>query len=84
MVEVADNGAGIPDDAKEKVFESFFSTKGTEGTGLGLLVVQKVVEEHRGSVSFTSTVGQGTTFRVVFPATRVAAQSQTEETQKAS
>ena len=67
-LEVADNGVGIPDDVHHKVFENFFSTKGTEGTGLGLLVVQKVAEEHGGTVSFTSEKGQGTTFRVVLPA----------------
>jgi PAS domain S-box-containing protein len=66
-IEVSDNGTGIPDDASHKVFENFFSTKGTEGTGLGLLVVQKVAEEHGGSVSFTSHPGQGTTFRVTLP-----------------
>ena len=67
-IEVSDNGAGIPDDVHHKVFENFFSTKGTEGTGLGLLVVQKVAEEHGGTVSFDSREGQGTTFRVVLPA----------------
>jgi signal transduction histidine kinase len=67
IIEVTDDGVGIPDDASHKVFENFFSTKGTEGTGLGLLVVQKVAEEHGGTVTFTSKLGQGTTFRVVLP-----------------
>jgi signal transduction histidine kinase len=67
VIEVSDDGMGIPDDASHRVFENFFSTKGTEGTGLGLLVVQKVAEEHGGTVSFTSRPGQGTTFRVVLP-----------------
>ena len=67
IIEVSDDGMGIPDDASHKVFENFFSTKGTEGTGLGLLVVQKVAEEHGGLVTFTSKLGQGTTFRVVLP-----------------
>jgi PAS domain S-box-containing protein len=62
--EVEDNGAGIPEEFSGKVFEEFFSTKGTEGTGVGLLVVQKVAEEHGGAVTFTSNRGQGTTFRV--------------------
>jgi signal transduction histidine kinase len=64
VFEVEDNGAGIPDKFSGKVFEEFFSTKGTEGTGVGLLVVQKVAEEHGGTVTFTSNRGQGTTFRV--------------------
>jgi signal transduction histidine kinase len=67
ILEVSDNGVGIPDDAGHKVFENFFSTKGTEGTGLGLLVVQKVAEEHGGHVSFSTQPGEGTTFRVVLP-----------------
>ena len=50
-LEVEDNGAGIPDEMNHRVFEDFFSSKGTEGTGIGLLVVQKVAEEHGGRVS---------------------------------
>ena len=67
VLEVEDNGAGIPEDVHHKVFESFFSTKGTEGTGLGLLVVQKVVNEHGGQITFTSEEGKGTRFRAVLP-----------------
>ena len=62
--EVEDNGAGIPKEFSGKVFEEFFSTKGTEGTGVGLLVVQKVAEEHGGSVHFSTEPGKGTRFRV--------------------
>jgi len=67
VIEVEDNGGGIADDVSHKVFRGFFSVKGTEGTGIGLLVVQKVAEEHGGSVSFSSSEGEGTTFRVVLP-----------------
>lgn len=67
VLEVEDNGVGIHEDVHHKVFESFFSTKGTEGTGLGLLVVQKVVDEHGGQITFTSSEGQGTRFRAVLP-----------------
>jgi len=67
VIEVSDNGAGIPKEAQEKIFEDFFSTKGSEGTGLGLLVAQKIAEEHGGSISFQSEEGSGTTFRAVFP-----------------
>ena len=71
VFEVEDNGAGIPDEHSGKVFEEFFSTKGTEGTGVGLLVVQKVAEEHRGGVTFSSRPGAGTRFQVtVRPANR--------------
>ncbi|MFH1132336.1 MAG: PAS domain-containing sensor histidine kinase [Pseudomonadota bacterium] len=64
-IEVEDNGAGIPDKLCDDVFKGFFSTKGTEGTGLGLLVVQKLAKEHGGTVTFTSKEGEGTMFRVV-------------------
>lgn len=65
--EVADNGKGIPADWSNKVFDSFFSTKGDKGTGLGLLVARKVVAEHRGEIHFNSEPEQGTTFRVSLP-----------------
>ena len=72
IFEVGDDGAGIPEDLQDKVFEDFFSSKGSEGTGVGLLVVQKVAEEHGGKVSFTSEQGKGTTFRVeIHEATRI-------------
>jgi len=70
VFEVEDNGAGIPEELNNKVFEDFFSSKGTEGTGIGLLVVQKVAEEHGGSVSFESKPGKGTKFTVTLPSTR--------------
>jgi signal transduction histidine kinase len=68
VFEVEDDGAGIPEDQVEKVFLDFFSTKGTEGTGVGLLVVAKVADEHGGSVTFKSEEGKGTMFRVTIPA----------------
>jgi len=67
VFEIEDNGAGIPEDFNNKVFEDFFSSKGTEGTGIGLLVVQKVAHEHGGTVSFSSTPGKGTKFTVTIP-----------------
>ncbi len=65
LIEISDNGAGIPDKMSDKVFKGFFSTKGTAGTGLGLLVVEKVAREHGGSVTYTSKPGEGTTFKVL-------------------
>jgi PAS domain S-box-containing protein len=67
IFEVADDGPGISEDANAKVFEDFFSTKGSEGTGIGLLVVQKVAEDHGGKVTFSSKPGAGTTFTVTIP-----------------
>lgn len=70
VFQVEDNGEGIPEDLTRKVFHEFFSSKGTEGTGIGLLVVQKVAEEHGGTVSFASRPGEGTEFTVTIPARR--------------
>jgi signal transduction histidine kinase len=64
---VEDDGAGIPDGLNNRVFEDFFSSKGTEGTGIGLLVVQKVAEEHGGKVTLNSSPGRGATFTVNIP-----------------
>jgi signal transduction histidine kinase len=67
VIEVEDDGGGIPEEFSQKVFEDFFSTKGTEGTGVGLLVVQKVAQEHGGNVNFSSAPGKGTKFRITIP-----------------
>lgn len=67
VLQVADDGPGIPEDVDARVFEDFFSTKGTEGTGIGLLVAQKVAEDHGGKVTFSSKPGRGTTFTVTIP-----------------
>lgn len=68
VVEVIDNGPGMPPEIQEKIFEPFFSTKGSRGTGLGLAVVRKTIEEHGGKLQLDSTVGEGTTFRIELPA----------------
>jgi signal transduction histidine kinase len=68
VIEVSDNGPGIPADVRERVFEDFFSTKGTEGTGMGLLVVKKVAAEHGGDVTLSTETDQGTTFCITLPA----------------
>jgi PAS domain S-box-containing protein len=67
VLEVEDDGIGIPEELNAKVFEDYFSSKGTEGTGIGLLVVQKVAEEHGGKVTFSSKPGHGTRFTVTIP-----------------
>jgi len=66
LFQVTDNGAGMTDEVKAKLFSRFFSTKAGRGTGLGLLITQKIVHEQGGEVSFESEVGQGTTFSVRF------------------
>jgi two-component system nitrogen regulation sensor histidine kinase NtrY len=63
---VADNGVGIGDEYRDKVFEPKFTTK-SSGMGLGLGMVKNIVETYKGSIDFTSQVGKGTVFTVRFP-----------------
>jgi len=67
VFEVADNGCGIDQEVKSKVFTTFFTTKGGKGTGLGLLTTRKIVQEHGGQVEMESLPGQGSTFRIRLP-----------------
>jgi signal transduction histidine kinase len=67
-IELHDNGPGIPEDVQSRVFEPFFTTKPAgAGTGLGLVISKRIVEEHRGTLSFESAAGRGTTFRIELP-----------------
>jgi signal transduction histidine kinase len=70
VVEVQDQGVGIPPDQLDNIFEPFFTTKET-GTGLGLALVHQMIVEHGGSITVDSEVGRGTVFRVSLPATDV-------------
>jgi len=65
--EVQDNGSGMSQKAEDKLFASFFSTKGGRGTGLGLLVTKKLIEEHKGTIEFTSQPEKGTMFILRLP-----------------
>jgi signal transduction histidine kinase len=67
VVTVADDGVGMSDEVRSNLFVRFFSTKGGQGTGLGLPVVKKVVEEHGGTLEVESKLGQGSSFRLRFP-----------------
>src|SRR5579871_5788691 len=66
VVEVSDNGRGIRPEDLPNIFRPFYTTKG-EGTGLGLSLARRIVEDHHGRIDVTSTVGAGTTFSVVLP-----------------
>ncbi len=66
-ISVTDTGAGIPPENRDKVFDLFFSSKGSKGTGLGLAVTKKIVEEHGGTVTFTTEVNEGTSFTIRLP-----------------
>jgi signal transduction histidine kinase len=65
MFEITDNGSGMDERTQRNIYEEFFSTKGSAGTGLGLAVVEKVVNKHGGRIEMTSTPGKGTKFKVI-------------------
>jgi two-component system NtrC family sensor kinase len=67
IFQVYDNGCGMNEATKKKIFASFFSTKGAKGTGLGLLVTQKIVQGHGGTICVDSEPGKGSTFRIRVP-----------------
>jgi signal transduction histidine kinase len=66
LVEVADDGPGIPPDVAEKVFAPFFTTK-PQGSGLGLAIVRKIVDAHDGRIDMRTAQGEGTTIRLTLP-----------------
>jgi signal transduction histidine kinase len=64
---ITDNGIGMDQETKEKAFTLFFSSKGTEGTGLGLFVSNRIAKTHGGLISIESEAGTGTSFLVTIP-----------------
>ncbi|WP_231638589.1 ATP-binding protein [Paenibacillus sp. JCM 10914] len=66
VVQFQDNGAGIPESKLAKLGEPFYSTK-DKGTGLGLMVSYKIIENHQGNIQFQSEEGQGTTVIITIP-----------------
>jgi PAS domain S-box-containing protein len=79
IIQVRDDGAGMDYEVKKKVFTNFFSTKGSDkGTGLGLLTTRKIVQEHGGRVSFESSPGVGSKFRLEFPRDRLPTRKENE------
>jgi signal transduction histidine kinase len=67
QIEIADNGTGIPDAVRDKIFNLFFTTKGQGGSGIGLSSTRKIIERHNGTIEFDSTPGEGTCFRIFLP-----------------
>jgi len=65
--QVEDNGCGMDEETKSKVFQSFFSTKGTRGTGLGLMITKKIIDEHDGYIKLESEAGKGTKLIIRLP-----------------
>jgi len=65
--DVEDDGVGMDRETQERMFTLFFSSKGSEGTGLGLFVSNKIIQEHGGSIDVQSTPGEGTKLRISLP-----------------
>ncbi len=70
-IQVTDNGTGMDYEIKKKIFTTFFTTKGGEGTGLGLLTTRKLVQEHGGKIIVESKKGEGSRFIMEFPRKRL-------------
>ena len=64
---VEDTGCGMNADVKKNIFQSFFSTKGTDGTGIGLMITKKIIDDHEGEIVAESKVGEGSTFVIRIP-----------------
>ena len=73
VFEVGDNGIGMDQETRDKAFSLFFSSKGTEGTGLGLFIAQRIARAHGGTIGVESTPGEGSRFTVRLPRVRPAA-----------
>lgn len=66
VIEISDNGKGIPEDQQKKIFDLYFTTK-KDGNGLGLSIAQKIIHQHNGVISVSSKQNLGTTFKVILP-----------------
>jgi signal transduction histidine kinase len=69
-IEIADQGCGIPPEARKRIFSLFYSTK-PGGSGVGLAMAYRIVQLHNGTIDFTSRPNEGTTFRISLPRQRV-------------
>ena len=67
IIDIIDDGIGMDRETQEKIFSLFFSSKGQEGTGLGLFISNKIIKEHNGTINVNSQPGQGVHFRIVLP-----------------
>ena len=67
VFEITDNGPGIPEVIRERVFEAFTTLNKAEGTGLGLAIVKRIVDEHEGRLALTTETGVGTSILITLP-----------------
>jgi two-component system, NtrC family, sensor kinase len=72
VIQISDNGCGIPESVIPKIFDPFFTTKEIgKGTGLGLNLAYNIIQKHKGKIDVASTVGSGTTFSIILPDTAI-------------
>lgn len=79
----SDTGIGMSESVQQHVFEPLFTTKGERGTGMGMAVSQGIIQEHDGTITFSSALGEGTTFTMTFPPAEDVAFSSAPEEQTA-
>jgi signal transduction histidine kinase len=66
-IEFKDSGTGMPEEVKKKIFEPFMTYGKKHGTGLGMSIVKKVIDDHKGKIEIDSEMGKGTTIRILLP-----------------
>jgi PAS domain S-box-containing protein len=66
IIQISDNGVGIPTEQQRKIFDLYFTTK-KDGNGLGLSISQKIISQHNGSITVSSKINKGTTFKIILP-----------------
>ncbi|MFO7707763.1 MAG: response regulator [Desulfobacterales bacterium] len=66
-IEVSDTGCGMDTDVRQRLFQGIFSTKATAGTGIGLMMTKRIVDQHQGRISLESRIGDGSTFTIRLP-----------------
>jgi len=66
-IEFTDSGSGMPEEVKRKIFEPFMTYGKKHGTGLGMAIVKKVIDDHKGRIEIDSELGKGTTIRILLP-----------------
>jgi signal transduction histidine kinase len=76
VIRVADNGCGMDNETLRKAFEPYFTTKDQKGTGLGLFITKRIIEDHKGTIEMLSTTGKGTTAIIRLPILQPAAKAQ--------
>lgn len=67
VIHIHDNGCGMDQETKEKIFNLFFSSKSTKGTGFGLYISNSIIKQHGGSIHVTSIKSKETLFKIILP-----------------